>query len=94
MLIDNAIVHTPPGTGIIVSAASNDHTAQLSVRDFGPGIPAGIQERIFEPFYTSDEGRGSGLGLAIAHELAERMRGELSVDSTPGRTIFTLRLAA
>lgn len=94
VLIDNAIVHTPAGTGIIVSASNADHEAQLSVRDFGPGIQAGSQERIFEPFYTSDEGRGSGLGLAIAHELAERMRGELSVESTPGRTIFTLRLPA
>jgi signal transduction histidine kinase len=94
VLIDNAIVHTPAGTGIIVSATSADHAAQLAVRDFGPGIEASARERIFEPFYTSDEGRGSGLGLAIAHELAERMRGELSVESTPGRTVFTLRLPA
>jgi two-component system, OmpR family, sensor kinase len=62
------------------------------VRDFGPGIAPGARERIFEPFYTSDEGQGSGLGLAIAHELAERMAGALSVESTPGRTVFTLRL--
>ncbi|HEY2768779.1 MAG TPA: HAMP domain-containing sensor histidine kinase [Solirubrobacteraceae bacterium] len=92
VLIDNAIAHTPPGTGIIVSVAIAGHEAQLAVRDFGPGIPASARERIFEPFYTSDEGQGSGLGLAIAHELAERMAGALSVESTPGRTVFTLKL--
>ena len=50
--------------------------------------------RIFEPFATSDEAQGSGLGLAIAHELAERMDGELQVESQPGRTTFTLEIAA
>jgi signal transduction histidine kinase len=47
-------------------------------------------DRIFEPFFTSDDAQGSGLGLAIAHELAERMRGELTVESKPGRTTFAL----
>jgi two-component system OmpR family sensor kinase len=92
ILIDNAIVHTPGGTDIIVSIASAQGETRVAVRDFGPGIAADARERIFEPFYTSDEGQGSGLGLAIAHELAERMRGALSVESTPGRTVFTLAL--
>jgi signal transduction histidine kinase len=50
--------------------------------------------RIFEPFYTSDDAQGSGLGLAIAHELAERMAGELKAESVPGRTTFSLKLPA
>ena len=50
--------------------------------------------RIFEPFYTSDDAQGSGLGLAIAHELAERMDGELRAESVPGRTTFSLELPA
>jgi signal transduction histidine kinase len=49
---------------------------------------------IFEPFMTSDDVQGSGLGLAIAHELAERMEGDLRVESQPGRTIFALELPA
>ena len=62
------------------------------MRDYGPGIRHTEVERIFEPFYTSDDGQGSGLGLAIAHELAERMEGRLAVDSQPGRTIFSFEL--
>jgi signal transduction histidine kinase len=92
VLIDNAIAHTPQGTGIVVSVARGERETRLVVRDFGPGIAAAARERIFEPFYTSDEGQGSGLGLAIAHELAERMGGTLTVESTPGRTVFTLTL--
>ena len=65
-----------------------------AVRDGGVGIKRATVERIFEPFYTSDDAQGSGLGLAIARELAERMNGRLSVDSVPGRTTFTLDLPA
>jgi signal transduction histidine kinase len=66
----------------------------VSVLDRGDGIQAWEHERIFEPFFTSDGVQGSGLGLAIARELAERMDANLSVDSSPGQTSFTLRLPA
>jgi two-component system OmpR family sensor kinase len=92
ILIDNAIIHTPGGTDIIVSITGEGRSTRLSVRDFGPGIERSAQGRIFEPFFTSDGVQGSGLGLAIAHELAERMDGSLTVSSTPGRTLFTLTL--
>jgi two-component system OmpR family sensor kinase len=92
ILIDNAIIHTPEGTDIIVSITGEEHSTRVSVRDFGPGIERSAQGRIFEPFFTSDGVQGSGLGLAIAHELAERMDGSLTVSSIPGRTLFTLTL--
>ena len=60
--------------------------------DFGPGIRRADLERVFEPFYTSDDAQGSGLGLAIAHELAERIDGDLSAESSSGRTTFALEL--
>ncbi|HEX2015457.1 MAG TPA: HAMP domain-containing sensor histidine kinase [Solirubrobacteraceae bacterium] len=94
ILIDNAITHTPPGTDIVVSAGERGGGVRLVVRDFGPGIDRSAQARLFEPFYTSGDGPGSGLGLAIARELAERMSGQLTVDSRPGATTFTLELAA
>jgi signal transduction histidine kinase len=92
ILIDNALVHTPPGTDVVVAASQVDGHVTLAVRDSGPGIRHSDVERIFEPFYTSDDAAGTGLGLAIAHELAERMAGRLTVESTPGRTTFSFDL--
>jgi two-component system, OmpR family, sensor kinase len=94
ILIDNALIHTSSGTDVVVAATPRNGRVRLSVTDFGSGIKRGALERIFEPFYTSDDAQGSGLGLAIAHELAERMEGELSAESTPGRTTFALELPA
>jgi two-component system, OmpR family, sensor kinase len=90
ILVDNALSHTPAGTDVVVAASRRDGRVRLAVTDFGTGIKRGAMDRIFEPFYTSDDAQGSGLGLAIARELAERMRGELSVESMPGRTTFAL----
>ncbi|HEY4825963.1 MAG TPA: HAMP domain-containing sensor histidine kinase [Solirubrobacteraceae bacterium] len=92
ILIDNALVHTPPGTRIMVTTRRSDGRVRLGVRDDGEGIDPQVVGRIFEPFYTADDAQGSGLGLAIASELAEHMAGRLSVDSRPGETTFTLEL--
>jgi signal transduction histidine kinase len=94
ILLDNALSHTPAGTDVVVAAGRRDGRVRLSVTDYGTGIKRAAMSRIFEPFYTSDDAQGSGLGLAIAHELAERMEGELSAESIPGRTTFSLELPA
>jgi two-component system, OmpR family, sensor kinase len=92
ILLDNALSHTPAGTDVVVAATQRNGRARLAVTDFGTGIRRGDLERVFEPFYTSDDAQGSGLGLAIAHELAERMDGDLSAESSTGRTTFALEL--
>ncbi len=94
ILIDNALIHTPFGTRIVVTAGQSERSVRLAVRDNGGGIPADARRRIFEPFFTADDAQGSGLGLAIASELADRMHGSLAVESAPGRTIFTLEIPA
>jgi signal transduction histidine kinase len=89
-LLENALKHTPPGTRVSVRSIGSS----LVVGDDGPGIPAEHAAQVFERFYRVDGARasGSGLGLAIARELAEAMGGTLELDSTAGRTTFTLRL--
>ena len=88
-----SFVHTPPGTSITLTAARENGEARLTVADTGHGIRRQTMPHIFEPFFTSnDEAQGAGLGLAIARELADRMHGELSVQSVPGRTTFSLEL--
>jgi signal transduction histidine kinase len=91
-LVDNALRHTPPGTPVRIAV----HGAELAVEDAGQGIPLELQEQVFARFTRLDGSRasGTGLGLAIARELAERMDGELRLDSAPGRTVFTLVLPA
>ncbi len=89
-LIENALVHTPPGTRVRVRARAGT----LEVEDDGPGIVADQAEHVFERFYRVEGRRasGSGLGLAIARELARAMDGTLELESEPGRTVFRLRL--
>jgi two-component system, OmpR family, sensor kinase len=93
-LVVNALVHTPPGTRVIVRAQARGDRAQLTVEDTGPGIALQQQEAIFERFYRAEGGVawGSGLGLAIAKELARLMGGSVLVESRPGHTMFTLEL--
>jgi signal transduction histidine kinase len=93
ILLDNALRHTPPGTGVRVSAARSNGHVRLEVSDRGLGIKHQNMPHIFEPFFTSnEEAPGAGLGLAIARELADRMHGRLTVRSIPGATTFSLVL--
>jgi signal transduction histidine kinase len=94
ILLDNALRHTPEGTGVTVSATRYNGAAELTVADTGPGLPAGARGKVFERFFTGDAARGAGLGLAIARELAERMEGRLLLSTERGSTAFTLELPA
>jgi signal transduction histidine kinase len=96
ILVENALLHTPPETTVRVRAASRGGRAVLEVEDDGPGIPTEQREQLFERFYRLEGTRasGSGLGLAIARELAELMKGTIEITSPPGRTVFTLSLPA
>jgi signal transduction histidine kinase/CheY-like chemotaxis protein/HPt (histidine-containing phosphotransfer) domain-containing protein len=98
-LIGNAIKFTPTG-GISVRATierRDDQTLlRAIVRDTGIGIAPDMHERIFEDFVQADDSiarrfGGTGLGLAIARRLTRLMRGDLTVESTPGNgSVFTL----
>ncbi|MEB3354714.1 MAG: HAMP domain-containing sensor histidine kinase [Cyanobacteriota bacterium] len=88
-LLSNAIQHSPAGSDVVVGLAQRGREIQLSVRDSGPGIPTGEQQRIFDRFTRVDPGRsrqqgGNGLGLAIAQAIARRHGGANSVQSTLG----------
>jgi signal transduction histidine kinase len=94
MLVENAVVHTPPGTKIQLRTEISNGTARLAVEDDGPGIAQEHAGHVFERFYRVDgaQASGSGLGLSIAKELAELMGGSLDLVSEPGKTVFTLEL--
>lgn len=98
-LVDNAVRYSPGGSPVHVSVRPEGHHLTIRVRDYGPGIPAGQRERIFERFQRLEDPLtmrtgGVGLGLFIARRLAEAMRGSLELeDGAPGHTTFVLRLA-
>jgi signal transduction histidine kinase len=88
-LIDNALVHTPSGGDVVVTATTTDGHTRLAVRDTGPGIPPEHLPHIFDRFYRVDPSRsrstgGVGLGLAIAKQFVEASGGTIRVDSEPG----------
>jgi two-component system OmpR family sensor kinase len=95
ILLDNARKYAPGGE-TQVSVRAEDGNAVVVVRDTGPGIDPGQQERIFERFYRVEHARsagGAGLGLAIAKDIVERHGGTIEVSSEPGAgTTFTVRL--
>lgn len=67
----------------------------MQVADNGPGISPAVQPRVFEPFFTTKQvGDGAGLGLSVSYGIVEQHGGRLSVESEPGRTVFTLELPA
>jgi two-component system, OmpR family, sensor kinase len=94
ILVENALIHTPPGTQVLIRTARRDGSALLAVEDGGPGIPPEHAEHVFERFYRLEGSvaSGSGLGLAIARELAELMGGSVELHTIRGRTTFALVL--
>lgn len=96
-LLANARVHTPAGSHVTVKLESTDKNVILSVIDDGPGIPQEQMPALFERFTRGDASRNratgtTGLGLAIAHAVVLAHRGQISVESEPGRTVFTVVL--
>ena len=92
-LIDNAI-DAMNGRGELMVRTKADFDAVLvEIRDNGPGIPPEVQDRIFEPFFTTKPvGEGTGLGLDTVYRIVQRHRGQVRVESQPGRTSFQVRL--
>ena len=96
ILVENALIHTPPGTAVRIRADRRNGAALLSVEDEGPGIPPEHVGHVFERFFRLEGSvaSGSGLGLAIARELAELMGGSVELQTASGRTTFALVLPA
>lgn len=82
-LIENVLRHTPAGTPMNFSLATDGSMATLSVADDGPGIPEQEREKIFQRFYRLDRSRttpGNGLGLSLVHAVVKLHGAEIRLD--------------
>lgn len=85
-LLDNALRY---GGEAAVSLRQADGRAEVRIEDRGPGIPAALKERVFDPFFRVEASRsrdtgGSGLGLAVVRAVVQRHDGEIALEDRPG----------
>ncbi|MEV6840445.1 HAMP domain-containing sensor histidine kinase [Streptomyces sp. NPDC051133] len=98
-LLGNARKHTPPGTTVTARVQRRGPWMCVDVEDNGQGIPPELLPHVFERFARGDSARSratgsTGLGLAIVQAVAAAHGGAVTVDSAPGRTVFTVHLPA
>ena len=97
-LIDNALKHGAPPVEVELGHGTLAGKAGVTIRvhDQGPGIPDGLRERVFEPFFRpagwTEEAGGWGLGLSLVRQIARRHGGDARVTSSAGATTFTVEL--
>jgi signal transduction histidine kinase len=93
-IIDNAIDAMDGHGTLRISTRADPELVVIEIADTGPGMPAEVQARAFEAFYTTkDVGQGTGLGLDIARRIiVERHHGQITIDSQPGETVLRVQL--
>jgi signal transduction histidine kinase len=76
-----------------ISANVKDNILELRFKDSGTGIPLEIQNKIFQPFYTTKEiGKGTGLGLSLSNTIIKRHNGEFFIDNESKNTCFVIKI--
>jgi signal transduction histidine kinase len=95
-LINNAIDAMADTDGekvLRIRTEKQAETVLVEIVDTGAGIPPDIKDRIFEPFFTTKkQNEGTGLGLDLVHRIVRKHKGDIRVESKPGRTCFQVRL--
>ncbi len=96
-ILENGAKYTPEGSPLEIECCVRDSRAVIDVRDHGPGLPAGLEERVFEKFFRLAPAgqKGTGLGLAIARGIVRAHGGEMRAFNHPsGGAVFQFSLPA
>jgi len=90
-LIDNAIDAMDEGGTLTIRTCERRGDLVVDIADNGKGIPEEMQSKIFDPFFTTKPvGKGTGMGLDIVHRIIRLHKGDIRLESTPGKTIFSI----
>ncbi len=77
---------------IKIEIVAKNEWIEIQITDCGKGIPTGLQEKIFQPFFTTKEiGKGMGMGLSISIGIIKNLNGELRLDTQCSNTCFVIR---
>ncbi|BDI22966.1 two-component sensor histidine kinase [Herbiconiux sp. L3-i23] len=96
-LLTNAATHTPPGSSVVAALRIDGDTAELTVRDDGPGIDPEVLPELFQRFTRADLARtrdagSTGLGLAIVASIVDAHGGTIEAANDEAGSVFTVRL--
>src|SRR5678816_1246279 len=85
----------PKGGKLSIKCRTDENALQLQFKDDGLGMAEDVQQKIFEPFFSTKGAHGTGLGLSVSHSIIERHEGSINVVSEPGvGTTFIIDLPA
>ena len=93
-ILSNAIQAIDEKGEIFIKTRSDGANVSIIIRDSGKGMTEEVQQRVFEPFYTTkDMGKGTGLGLSISYSIVEQHNGKIKISSEPSKgTEFIITL--
>jgi signal transduction histidine kinase len=92
-LLHNALQAMQHKGKLNIAVSLDSTNVVVSITDSGSGIPPEIQDKIFQPFFTTKPaGEGTGLGLDIVNRIVEKHKGKITVSSIPGKTTFNIYL--
>ena len=86
-ILDNAIdaVDKDGSIQIVTRHYPEQERVVVTIKDSGPGIPKDVQERLFDPFFSTKKvGEGTGLGLTISYSIIKKLGGDIQIESTEG----------
>lgn len=97
-MVSNAIDAMKPHGKLAIRARREDRAGSeyvlLQVEDTGHGIPEKIRDQLFQPFFSTKGTLGTGLGLWVSRNIIQSHKGQIDIESRPGRTVISILLPA